>query len=753
MKFRRLPVVVFLVLMVAFSYGARRSKDKQIWTPLGLAGGGGMFSVGGSPHDHKFMMLSCDMSGAYFSEDSAENWTMINHAQLRGSTTCPPLFHPTNEKLILAVSGRTRIKYSTDKARTWTDLSDSRPFKSPIYGLYISEKNPNWLFAGTEKTLWRTKDKGQNWEKCEDIEGKFISMSSNFSRKASQNEYFVGTSKGIFYTKDCGKSFEKIMQGLPAQEITAFHVGSNKKTTILYAATLCKVVNDKLEGGVYVSEDEGETWKSVMANGLNVETKRNSRWANGDVPKYMFAMTTNKKPQIAYIYSTGTSYFPPNHNTVYKTENAGKTWNAVFFSDPRMTRLYNMEDDRTTLAIGQRYQSAPTFCAINPTNPNIVMMNTAMYLFYTLDGGRTWKVSQGDVPLKVGDSHALKCNGLTVTTTWNYYIDPFEKKRHYICYTDIGFARSIDAGKTWIWEGYRLPWHNTTYELAFDPKIKGKIWGAFSNTHDIPNENVISGRHRVIMEGGVALSTDFGHTWEKSTLPEGPCTSIIIDPESKPNKRRLYASVFEKGVYKSVDDGKTWELKSKGLGCEKNMRSCKLLLHSDGTLFNLITAKKFSDTDYDTEGVGLYRSTDGAENWERINKSQTLRWVKDFTVHPENSKYILMGACNVRGHAEGGLYRTLDGGVTWERIVQKASQHFGAAFHPTKKGWIYMTLTEGASEAGLYLSKDDGKTWTPFLTLPFSNIQRVHFDPDDEKEIILTTFGGSVFRGPCEPVK
>jgi len=88
MKFRRLPVVVFLVLMVAFSYGARRSKDKQIWTPLGLAGGGGMFSVGGSPHDHKFMMLSCDMSGAYFTEDSAENWTMINHTRSNAYRCC-----------------------------------------------------------------------------------------------------------------------------------------------------------------------------------------------------------------------------------------------------------------------------------------------------------------------------------------------------------------------------------------------------------------------------------------------------------------------------------------------------------------------------------------------------------------------------------------------------------------------------------------------------------------------------------------
>jgi hypothetical protein len=38
----------------------------------------------------------------------------------------------------------------------------------------------------------------------------------------------------------------------------------------------------------------------------------------------------------------------------------------------------------------------------------------------------------------------------------------------FIAYTDIGFARSTDAGRTWFWQTVR-PLRNTTYELAFDP--------------------------------------------------------------------------------------------------------------------------------------------------------------------------------------------------------------------------------------------------------------------------------------------
>ena len=51
----------------------------------------------------------------------------------------------------------------------------------------------------------------------------------------------------------------------------------------------------------------------------------------------------------------------------------------------------------------------------------------------------------------------------------------------------------------------------------------------------------------------------------------------------------------------------------------------------------------------------------------------------------------------------------------------------------------------------ILVSKDDGKTWTPFKKLPFYNILRIRFDPDDPSILYATTFGGSIWKGPIEP--
>jgi len=749
-----------ILTVLAMSLAMVGAHADEPWQSAGLGGGGGMFSLAVSPLDPQLMMVNCDMSGAYITRDGGRTWRMIHHRMLSSSTRCSPLFHPTVPGRIYAVSGdANELRLSEDAGATWRPLLQDRPpWRGSIGLLQAAADAPDSLFVGAGDETFVTLDSGSTWQRCEGVPGRAIGIVAHAPRTSSvAGKYnFIATSAGLFCSQHPYRGYVSCGQGLPAGAITSFSGGSARGPGLrLYVTVECSLVEGRLSGGVFASDDAGATWRSCLSGGLNTQTQRTDQWAQGDIPQYQFIATTDRDPLRVYVYCAGTSYWPPNHSTLYRSDDGGTRWTPVFFSDPRFARLkrYNVEDDYISRKWGQREQAPPYSMVVNGHDPDIVVMCTSAWLVRTENGGRTWRVCHTG-PTVDGDAggQAWSCNGLVVTTTWNYDIDPHEPTRHYICYTDIGFARSLDAGRTWIWQGPDLPWRNTVYELAFDPAVPGRIWGAMSNTHDIPNDNVISGRHRVIMEGGVAVSDDFGISWKKCDLPAAPALSIVLDPTSPADRRVLYASLFEKGVYKSTDGGATWTSASEGLGHPRNLRCCKLHRCADGTLFVLITAKRLDGGEFTRDGVGLYRSTDAAATWSQVTGPLQLHWPKDFTVKPGDSQTILLSAAGFRGHVEeGGLYRTTDGGLTWNKLVQKEREHFGAFYHPNHPPWIYMTCTEGAHEAGLYLSRDDGATWEPFTTLPFRNIQRVAFDPARPQEIILTTFGSSVLRGPAEP--
>lgn len=727
------------------------------WEPVGLSGGGGMFAPAISPVDPNLMMLNCDMSAAYLSEDGGRNWRMIHHNQLRSDIQCRPAFHPANRDIIYASSGG-QLKISHDGGTTFAPIGD---LKESLSGeIVINSAKPDVLLAGTSDERWNiSRDAGATWTRCHEAAGRIIGF--HFDRMTQGRVMFAATEKGIWRSDDEGRSWAEKVSGLPWKQVQGFAGGSDVASGLdmLYCTVPSKEENGGIKGGVYRSKDRGETWQPAMGQGINRDTSKADEWAFGAVAQYHQLLTTDARPLTVYVFNTSTGFHPPHHETVYRSDNGGETWRPVYFQDPRF-RECNVAPDYVVASTGKSFKGGdtPFGVAICNTDPERLML-VINECHVTHNGGATW--FNGSARLAEGQSakrgSSWICNGLVVTTTWNYYIDPFEPKRHYIGYTDIGMSRSLDGGRTWTWwnQDSWVPWRNTCYEMAFDPEIPGKIWGAFSDVHDIPNDNIISERHGHNLPGGVCISRDFGTSWrpEARGIPARPVTSIVIDPKSPKDARTLYAGVFMEGVYKSTDDGRTWTLKKNGLGALQNMRVSRVILHGDGTLFAMVCAMRPTrGTPLSGAGVGLYRSRDGAETWEKINASHTLLYPKEFSVHPRDSGIILLGACDAGGgDRTGGLYRTDDGGKTWSCIGREGPQTFGGYFNPKHEGWIYMTLTEGAPHAGLWLSRDHGKTWKSFDDLPFSNIQRVVFDSSDENAMFVTTFGGSVWRGPVEP--
>jgi photosystem II stability/assembly factor-like uncharacterized protein len=740
---------IAIAWLVAVSASAGENSRAHRWEPVGLTGGGGMFAPAISPVDPRVMMLNCDMSGAYITRDGGQNWSMIHQNQLRSSTRCRPAFHPTDGRVIFAAEAGAGMKVSRDGGEHWTPV---RGAPANLMGeIAIDPGHPVRMMAGDASAVGLSNDGGATWRPCRGPHGRTLAFHFDQTSDPARRVCFAATSEGIWRSEDGGVSWSEATRGLPWKEIRSFCGGSRARDgkVVLYCAIQGRAEESAYTGGVFRSTDRGASWQSAMGRGINKDIKAADPWSHGPVAQYDWVLTTDVQPEIVYALNENTGVLPPHHTAVYRSDDAGANWRPTFFPDPRFQQC-NVQPDFITVADGQYYQSPPFGAAIAAGDPDrIVQVATDVYI--TTNGGKTWECGSARRAPGTGSGAGWDNNGLVITTTWNYYIDPFEPKRHYIAYTDIGLARSLDAGKTWLWwdRKGRAPWRNTCYEMAFDPSAAGTIWGAFSDVHDIPNGNIIHNNHSDNHPGGVCVSHDHGATWTACSdgLPKAAVVSVVLDPRSPVGRRTLYASVFNHGVYKSIDGGSTWRPATTGLGSKEDRRVCRIQLQRDGTLFALVTAHKIAGNQFVKDGPGLYRSTDGGAHWELVNASRPLYWPKDFLVDPSDSRVIYIGAADGRAD-QAGLWRTRDAGTTWERLAHKGPEHFGAYLHPARKGWIYMTLTEGAPGSGLWLSKDDGRTWTA-MSLPFANAQRVAFDPADPDTILVTTFGGSVWKGPA----
>lgn len=734
------------------------------WTALGLSGGGGTETPAISPHDPDLILINCDMSGAYRSTDGGRNWRMYHWSQLTGCPFCAPAFHPSDPDVVFAAfSYDATLRVSRDRGETWSPIGRGLP--GGLRMIAIDPDHPSRMLASTTQAMFHSEDGGESWSPCAVFTGQALGIHFDRTSDKLHRRVDAATSAGLFHSDDGGATWRNSNAELPAKPIAAFAGGSNAAlgVTILYLWLDAPAPEGAAAsfGEIFRSTDGGTTWDKAT----------DMRVRRGYEGVLHTLLTTDADPRI--VYAVKPCYTADD--TVHRSSDAGLTWTPVAFADKTDPR-FNLPSNYVTVYFLPRSLWGWTTCgaAINPSDPDHLLFNHYCSIFITRDGGKTW--SAGETRPHPGNppptaplcQHRWLNNGLVNTTTWHYYFDPHRPARHYIAYTDLGMAISNDAGETWTWARDTGP---NTYEIAFDPDVPGCMWAAFSSVHDIPNNNIVISNHTSRGPGCVGFSEDFGDTWRglSNGLPGGadgklydwsmpgatdaPVTSIILDPRSPKDARTLYATLWERGLFRSDDSGKTWRDVSQGLGAPGvNMRVCRVRLHRDGTLFCLVTGLMI-DGSLTRQGVGLYRSRDNAASWEKITASHPLRWPTDFEMDPRDSKVIYLGACDPPdGEGEGGLFKTTDGGKSWRLLKREGSRHFGATLDPRNPDRVYMTLNynEG-TRPPLWLSRDAGQTWTPFEDYPFCSAHRVHFNPAEPKAIYVTGYGGSAWKGPAEP--
>jgi photosystem II stability/assembly factor-like uncharacterized protein len=252
-------------------------------------------------------------------------------------------------------------------------------------------------------------------------------------------------------------------------------------------------------------------------------------------------------------------------------------------------------------------------------------------------------------------------------------------------------------------------------------------------------------------KGGIYTSKDGGATWTDSGngFPRNSApTHLLIDPTSSKENRTLYVSVMGRGVYKSTDSGNTWTLKNNGLG--SNLNAYRIVRAEDGTLYLIIVCQK--------NGVSqpgeVYKSTDGAESWTKVNTPQGVYFPTDMAVDPSDSDHVYLSAWpntnnNPRQTTFGGVYESFNGGETWKEVLNDSYHVYSLTMDHNAKKNNYV-LYAATHDCSVFRSEDKGKTWERLSGANFRWNHRVFLDPDNSTKIYLTTFGGGVWYGSAK---
>ncbi len=262
-----------------------------------------------------------------------------------------------------------------------------------------------------------------------------------------------------------------------------------------------------------------------------------------------------------------------------------------------------------------------------------------------------------------------------------------------------------------------------------------------------------------VNNGGVWKTNDFGRTWKPifDDQPTGSIGDIVVSP-SNPNiiyvgtgegLQRPDLSVGD-GIYKSTDGGKTWI--NTGLIDGQQVGGLAIDPKDENRVFAAVLGHPYGPN---TER-GVYRTIDGGKTWEKVLYKDENTGAIQVTIDPNNSDIVYAdmwaarlgpwenGAWNGK---ESGLFKSTDGGSTWKKLTaglpttEQGLGRIGFCIAPSNSNRMYATVDAG-KYGGIYRSDDAGETWANInaderLWGRGSDFAEVKADPKNE-DIVYT---------------
>ena len=525
---------------------------------------------------------------------------------------------------------------------------------------------------------------------------------------------YIGTAGGgVWKTTNAGVSFNSVFDKY-CQSIGAIAIDQQNPKTVYVGTGESNMRNTVSIGdGLYKTTDGGENWTKIPGF---------------DSTEHISKIIINpKNSNIIYVSSPGALWSDSKHRGLYKSTDAGKTFEKILYINEK------------------------TGCAdviIDPANPETLYASTWEFrrtpysfnsggngsgMYKTIDGGKTWTVLTGGLPKKPFGRAALAL----APSQPNKLIAIVEAEK-------TGLYMSDDAGQNWkqqsaIVNVISRPFYFSC--LVVDPKDANRVYRpgfGFSYSDDGGNTfadggfTVHSDMHALWInpqytnqmylgtDGGVYMSTDRGASWLLlASLPVPQFYHVAFDNKEPYN------------VYGGLQDNGSWMAPSQAAFGIKNA-DWKFLyggdgfwVQPDGVDENIVYAE------YQGGHVGRINVKEGTsyniQPQQSVNDEKLrFNWNSPVVIGAKNKKNLYIGSQY--------LYRSTEQGRNWQKISpdlttndkkkqeQEKSGGMSADNTSAENHCTIFTIAEspldeniiwaGTDDGNLQYTTDGGKTWT-----------------------------------------
>jgi photosystem II stability/assembly factor-like uncharacterized protein len=667
------------------------------WRMIGPFRGGrtvGATGVPGLPH---LFYVGVNNGGVWKTTDAGRTWVPVFDDQPTGSVGAVAVA-PSNPDVLYVGSGEglqrpdlstgDGVYKSTDGGKTWKNvgLRDGQQ----IPAILIEPRDPDRVFVAVlghpygpnaERGVYRTTDGGKSWEKVLGRDENTGAVALAFDPSDARTVYaalwearqgpwengsWEGPGSGLYKSVDGGSTWRPLTKGLPTAEQRLGRIGiavAPSEPKRLYA-----MVDARPQGGVYRSDDAGESWQRV-----NAEPRV---WGRGS--DFAEVKVDPKNPDVVYVANT----------SAYRSTDGGRTFTA-FKGAPG----------------GDDYH---TFW-INPDDPQIILLAGDQGAVVTLNGGRTWSSWYNQPTAQF--YHVITDN------QFPYWV--------YGGQQESGSAAVASRGP--LGQITFRDWHPVGVEeygyVAPDPLDPNIVYGGkvtrfdrtTGQTQDVGPEPLRSGKYRFLRTAPLLFSpvdpkalylganvlfktTDGGRSWqvispdlsrEKPEVPESIGVYRTPQMANQPRRGVIYTVAPS---YKDVNT--IWCGTDDGL----------IHLTLDG-------GKTWKDV-----------TPPGLTAWSKVSLMDASR----FDVATAYAAVNRIRLDDQRPH----VYRTHDGGRTWQEIVRGLPDNAPVNVvreDPQRRGLLF-----AGTEQAVFVSFDDGDHWQPLrLNMPATSIRDLVIHGDD----------------------